>query len=112
MNGRSPLEIAAGHELGLMRRVAEAEAEAQRLTDAARAQAASIRREEGDRLTAEIARRRKEAADARARLVHGIEEKAAAEAARIRQDASGGIPAVREELTSMILPSGKEGLAQ
>lgn len=112
MNGRSPLEVAAGHELGLMQRVAEAEAEAQRLIDAARAQAASVRREEGDRLTAEIARRRAEAADARARLVHGIEEKAAAEAARIRREAASRIPAVQEELAAMILPSGKEGLTQ
>lgn len=112
MNGRSPLEVVAGHEQGLMQRLAEVEAEAQRLIDAARAQSAVVRREEGERLTGDIARRRADAAETRARLVHGIEENAAAEVARIRQEASNRIPAVKDELAAMILPTGKEDLAQ
>lgn len=112
MNGRTPLEVVAGHEQGLMQRVAEVEGEAQRLIDAARAQAAVLRREEGERLNSDIASRRADAAVMRTRLVEAVEAKAATEVARIRQDASARIPAVQSELAKMILPSGKEGLAQ
>ena len=112
MNARSPLEVVAEHEQQLMQQIAEAEEESQRLLEAARAQAAQVRRVEGEQLLEEVARRRKEASESRSRLIQDIEGRAAEEVERIRRETSGRIPSVHKELVAMIVPAREEGVVQ
>ncbi|MBI2435027.1 MAG: hypothetical protein HYV26_19400 [Candidatus Hydrogenedentes bacterium] len=107
----SLLESVAAHEIELMARVGAAEEEARRIVEQAHAEAGTFLQEEHARLDADMAARRREAADAREVERQAIEAAAEQRVREIRAARAGALEAVTRELLQWVLPAQPRGSA-
>lgn len=112
MASASLLESVAMHEESLMSRVQEAEEQAQRILDEARAAAAARGQEEHARVEAEIARMRREAAEARDIEQRAIQQAGENKVAEIRSSATARLERATQEILQQVLPQGIQGSGQ
>ncbi len=100
----SLLESVALHEKSLMADLDRAREEARQALDAAHAESASLLQETNEKLEAEIAALRRDAARAREEERVAIQEAAAQKIRQIRSESAGKTPEVRKELVARVLP--------
>lgn len=100
----SLLESVALHEKSLMADLDRAREEARQALDAAHAESASLLQETNEKLEAEIAALRRDAAHAREEERVAIQEAAAQKIRQIRSESAGKTPEVRKELVARVLP--------
>lgn len=103
------LERIARHEHELVARISEAELEAKQIVDAARLETQQVLQDAARELEAELAQLYREAELARERERQAAVEEATERAQRVRVEAAGRIPAIVDEILSLILPTQERG---
>lgn len=101
----SLLESVAQHEKSLMADLDRAREEARQIVEAAHVESASVQQETNNKLEAEIAILRKDAAKAREEVRVAIQTAAAEKVQSIRNESASRTDKVRAELLSRILPN-------
>lgn len=100
----SLLESVALHEKSLMADLDRAREEARQALDTAHAESASLLQETNEKLEAEIAVLRRDAARAREEERAAIQKATALKIEQIRSESAGKTPEVRNELIARVLP--------
>ena len=103
--GASVLAALARHERELITKMSEGEREAERIVEAARAEAQALLEEAEKAVAAEVDRVRREGALARERDRQAQAEESEAQLARMREEAAGRAREIIQEVVTLILPA-------